>query len=360
MKEKNVLMANGLSSEFSDFIINQDYRSFASVEEMNKFFNSTPNDTMLEIISCFVNEFTLDEAYKLYGKENVDFLIESLNKTNTSIDELVAYARYSNSYRIMSGIKRGELPEQEQKKVKAAFYKRMNQQGFKNEVIDEIDKKINSLTGPLHDQIEELNNYLDDMSIMYKYKLGIKSYLMDVHLIKNINTLLKAMDEGLSKPIDESIIVYRAMKYDSFEKRDIKISSLLGKNLSEIGYTSTSPFYDTSFAKYEDYDIVFEIKVPAGTEGKFISQFSYYGDTESEFLLNPNNLYITDINNRYTDRYGKVKTIVSAICLSKNLEHYKDMFYEKAPLDSIINNFIFEQDLEKQENHRINFIQHEK
>ena len=221
MKERDVLIANGFSSEFADFITEQDFRSFLSIDEVNKFFNSTPNDSFLEIISCFVNEFTLDEAYKLYGKEIIDQLMENLKKSNTSIEELTAYARYSNSYRIMSNIRRGELPEYELKKAKEAFYKKMMKFGFENEVTDQIEQKIKNLTGPLHDQINELNTFLDDMSILYKYKLAIKSYLMDVHLINNIDTYLKAIDEGLSKPLEESIIVYRAMKYDSFEKRGI-------------------------------------------------------------------------------------------------------------------------------------------
>lgn len=120
--------------------------------------------------------------------------------------------------------------------------------------------------------------------------------------------------------------LYRAVKSSYLEKgleKGEDLRCLLGKTISNKGQTSTSPLYDSSFASLDDYDTVFEIYVPQGTRGAYIAELSAYDKTEQEVLLNPNDLYITGVQTRITDKNGRTKNVLQALCLSKDRECYK-------------------------------------
>ena len=88
---------------------------------------------------------------------------------------------------------------------------------------------------------------------------------------------------------------------------------------------STSLLYDLSFAKYDDYDTVFEIYAPEGTRGSYITELSAYENAEQEVLLNPSDLYIINVQKGVIDKNGRTKNVLQALALSKDRECYKEI-----------------------------------
>ena len=138
--------------------------------------------------------------------------------------------------------------------------------------------------------------------------------------LEHIDTTLANLDEGLSKSrLPQSMKLFRAIKTNG----EINSEDYIGKSMNNKGYTSTSPLYDSSFAKYDDYDTVMEIYVPKGTQGSYITQLSDYEKTEQEVLLNPNDIYVVDVKKGVIDQNGKTKTVLKGLLLSKERECYK-------------------------------------
>lgn len=96
-------------------------------------------------------------------------------------------------------------------------------------------------------------------------------------------------------------------------------------------YTSTSPIYDSSFAKYDEYDIIIEIYAPKWTQGLYMTQLSDYDTAEQEVLLNSNDIYIINQNN-VIDKNGKPKTILEGLLLSKNRECYQEKIKQQSQI----------------------------
>ncbi len=138
--------------------------------------------------------------------------------------------------------------------------------------------------------------------------------------LNHIDETLYYLDDALSKSIiPKAIKVYRAIK----TKGNATLDILNGKHSNNEGYISTSPLYDSSFAKYDDYDTVLELFVPSGSKGIFITPLSDYDTVEQEVLFGPSNIYYTDVQHGVIDKNGKLKTIVKAILVSKDKDLQK-------------------------------------
>ncbi len=72
-----------------------------------------------------------------------------------------------------------------------------------------------------------------------------------------------------------------------------------------------------------------EIYAPKGSRGSYIAELSAYDKTEQEVLLNPNDLYITDVQTGVVDKNGRTKNVLQALCLSKDRECYKEVEQQK-------------------------------
>ena len=138
--------------------------------------------------------------------------------------------------------------------------------------------------------------------------------------LEHIDSTLASLDDGLSKSrLPQSMKLYRAIKTNG----KINTEDYIGKSMNNKGYTSTSPLYNSSFAKFDDYDTVMEIYAPKGTQGLYMTLLSDYDNTEQEILLNPNNIYVMDVQKGVVDPNGKTKTILKGLLLSKEIECYK-------------------------------------
>ena len=134
--------------------------------------------------------------------------------------------------------------------------------------------------------------------------------IYDIIESEYVNELIELIDLSIAEygGIDADTVLYRGVSLSSFFKLnnnfsrlfiDLKkaklqddlvavyavLKSLVGEKLSDYGYMSTSPGYNTSYAMYDKYPVVLEIIAPKGTPGAYINQISSSYNKENEFLL---------------------------------------------------------------------------
>ena len=182
---------------------------------------------------------------------------------------------------------------------------------------------------PLHSNYDIANKYMEQMGFKQNARVSVRSAMQSIYRCTHIDETIAELEGGLSNThLVKPMKLYRAVKSSYLEKgleKGEDLRCLLGKTISNKGQTSTSPLYDSSFASLDDYDTVFEIYVPQGTRGAYIAELSAYDKTEQEVLLNPNDLYITGVQTGITDKNGRTKNVLQALCLSKDRECYKEI-----------------------------------
>ncbi len=77
-------------------------------------------------------------------------------------------------------------------------------------------------------------------------------------------------------------------KYSDIDLIYASLSALVGKEIYDFAYLSTSPGYSTSFASNDAYPVVLQIIAPKGTKGAYINRVSTHYNQENEFLLSRN------------------------------------------------------------------------
>ena len=143
---------------------------------------------------------------------------------------------------------------------------------------------------------------------------------------------VKQLDSMISKygGLDENMVLYRAVTEkeftrSSFPYKDVfegintsdtkqmyaALKSLEGASLDQYGYLSTSPGYNTSFAKYDGYNIVYAIEAPEGTRGAYINQISSCYNMENEYLVDRGySLKIKEVSPPVVDAEQREKIII--------------------------------------------------
>lgn len=186
---------------------------------------------------------------------------------------------------------------------------------------------------PLHSNYDIVNEYMDQIGLQHNARVSVRTAMQSLDRCSHIDKTVASLEDGLgSTHLSKSMKLYRAVKSSYLEKglgEGEDLSSLVGKSISNKGQTSTSPLYDSSFASLDDYDTVFEIYAPKGSRGSYIAELSAYDKTEQEVLLNPNDLYITGVQMGVTDKNGKTKNVLQALCLSKDRECYKEIMHQQ-------------------------------
>ena len=97
--------------------------------------------------------------------------------------------------------------------------------------------------------------------------------------------------------------------YDLEDNNEVvkALQGAIGLSINDLGFVSTSPGYNTSFAGRDNKRVVFEIIAPEGTNGAYINQISEFYNKENEYLLNyKTNQRILDV---YLGEDGKVHIV---------------------------------------------------
>lgn len=326
---KQMLQSEGLQEADIDTIANKTYKQYLSKEELTSF-SIFKNEEYQSIIQALSEDYTLEEmSIKLGINQNkINNFIKILQENNLTIDNIKAFNRYSSNSSIILKAKRGISKEIISKEIDTELDSRLTEYGFSQEHITKIHDYINTLDyqKPLYENWQTTTKYLEEYNIPKKYTAVINNTVMHKNSLVHINETLSSLDQGLTASLPESIKLTRAIKSEyliSKLQQGKDLTSLIGSKIEETGYSSTSPIYDTSFAKYDDYDVIYDIYAPIGTQGTSIKAFSNYDTAEEEILLNSNDLYIIDVIPNVIDKNGKIKTIVKSLILSKDKTCYK-------------------------------------
>lgn len=324
-----MLRQNGLSEADIDVIVNGTYREYSSSEEIasSSIFQ---NDEYSSIIQALSEDYTLEEMSSSLGisQEKIDSFRGALQDNNLTVDNVKAFNRYSSGSNMILSAKRGAPREAISQGIDAELDSRLAEYGFPQEHISQIHDYVNGLdySKPLHENWQATTGYLEQYGISKKYTTAINSTVMHKNSLAHLDETLSSLDQGLTTRLPESMKLTRAVKGEYLMSQlqpGEDLTSLIGRRIEETGYSSTSPIYDTSFAKYDDYDVVYDIYAPKGTQGTSITSFSSYGTAEEEVLLNSNDLYITDVVPGVVDKNGRTKTVLKSVMLSKDKTCYK-------------------------------------
>lgn len=324
-----MLRQNGLSEADIDVIVNGTYREYSSSEEIasSSIFQ---NDEYSSIIQALSEDYTLEEMNSTLGisQEKIDSFRGALRDNNLTVDNVKSFNRYSSGSNMILSAKRGVPRETISQGIDAELDSRLAEYGFPQEHISQIHDYVNGLdySKPLHENWQATTRYLEQYGIPRKYTAAINSTVMHKNSLAHLDETLSSLDQGLTTRLPESMKLTRAVKGEYLMRQlqpDEDLTSLIGRRIEETGYSSTSPIYDTSFAKYDDYDVVYDIYAPKGTQGISITPFSSYGTAEEEVLLNSNDLYITDVIPGIIDKNGRTKTVLKSVMLSKDKTCYK-------------------------------------
>lgn len=326
---KQMLRSEGLSEADIDVIANGTYKNYSSSEELasSSIFQ---NDEYSSIIQALSEDYTLEEMPDRLGisQDKIDSFRGTLQDNNLTIDNVKAFNRYSSGSNMILSAKRGIPRETISQGIDAELDSRLAEYGFPQEHISQIHDYVNGLdySKPLHENWQATTGYLEQYGIPRKYTAAINSTVMHKNSLAHLDETLSSLDQGLTTRLPESMKLTRAVKGEYLMSQlqpGEDLTSLLGRRIEETGYSSTSPIYDTSFAKYDDYDVVYDIYAPKGTQGTSITPFSSYGTAEEEVLLNSNDLYITDVVPGVVDKNGRTKTVLKSVMLSKDKTCYK-------------------------------------
>ncbi len=329
LKLVNFLLSNGLTTEEIAKIINDEYQAY---DESNLVLDNDYLDIILEI----ANGYTLEQItvqQKIRAAKIFDFK-KYLEQNNLNVDIVKALNRYTSGSNMILGIKRGVSKQKIYEHIQRDFQNRMLSYGFAQDDIIKISEYLKNLnyTLPLYQNYALTKEFLKPFNLANKYIAAVLSTVNNLDSYYHIEETILNLDQGLKSWLPKSMILYRAIKPDfvaNMLKEDNNYLNLIGQQIEEIGYTSTSPIYASSFAKYKDYSLVLEIFAPQGTEGILISPFSSYGDAEQEVLLNANDLFIFDVVPNVIDANGQTKIICKCLALSKEKIGYKNLNINK-------------------------------
>lgn len=329
-----ILKTQGLSETQIHNILNGEFSTFERSEELSKAFEKNGNfQTILQYLS---DGYTIDEL-ESKGVKSID--IEKfkimLNGCNLTVENAIAFNQYSNCSNMILSVKRGSDSRKDIKQgIINDLTSKLQERGIDEKIISEIQNSIQRLDyqRPLHENYYILRNIFSEYHIPNNCYPTINTAIKHLNSFQHIDETIEQLDDGLSKArIPQSMKLYRAVKSKSTTNLS-ELSSKVGENK---GYTSTSPIYDSSFAKYDEYDTVMVLYVPKGTKGAYITPFSDYDSTEQEVLLDSNDVFFIDIQTGVIDKNGRTKNILKGIVLSKDRECYKYIDTHSTEQDSI-------------------------
>ena len=185
-------------------------------------------------------------------------------------------------------------------------------------------------------EILALRKYTDGSSVFVNSMLRAKKISGEIDGI-DAHKFIEYMDSAIERygGLECTTQLFRGISVGSFIKPFMKkygalfnfdmsnldevyasIKTLEGKEFGDLGYMSTSPGYDTSFAKLSHYPVVLDITAPTGTKGAYINQISGFYNLENELLLaRDTTLRITEILPPAVDTNGNDKIVVKCVII---------------------------------------------
>ena len=263
-----MLQIQGLNQYEINEILNGDYTYFSTDKELINTFSLKGN--YQNILRYLDDGYSIEQLQNIgVSSKEIEQFMDTLEKCNLTVENAKAINQYSNDSNMILSIKKGLVDKaQVKEKISAEMISKLQSRGISEEQITSIESYIEGLdfNKPVHENYEEVNRYLNEINISSNCYSSVCTAIKSKNSLAHIESTLVNLDEGLSKArLPQSMKLYRAIKTNG----DINAKDYIEKNMSNDGYTSTSPLYETSFAKYDDYDTVIEI-VKSVSNTKFV------------------------------------------------------------------------------------------
>lgn len=317
---KDMLLKDGLDIEDVDVII---YGSYTEYRDQDLYCENAlfKNEEYTAIFNALADGYNINEI-KNVKPEKINEFLNILKENNITIGQAIALNKYCVGSNMILGAKRGVKKEKIRSTIINDLIMSLKTHytsiGDTSDLLINYVKELGDFDKPLYVLYDQVKEYAYDLGLEY-CPVPVRSAIMHLYDLSRLDMTIQNLDEVLSRPLNESLILWRAIKSDNLDKYKL-INDLV--KTSEDGYSSTSPIYGTSFAKYPEYEIVFEYYVPYGTEGMSVSPFSLYGGEEEELLLNSCDIYMYS-SQMIRDENDLIKQVVKALVLSKNRSCYK-------------------------------------
>ncbi len=319
----SVLENRGLTSDQIKKIENEEYKEYSNLNSKINYQN---------ILRELADGYTLEELPARGIKEqDLEVFKNDLEDNNLTVENVKAINQYSNGSNMILGLKRNTTNKTN---IKENIYNELvdslERRNLSSEEIEIIKNKVSNLdyTKPLHENYDIIRDDLINSGINSSARASAMTAVKNNNSLTHVDNTMNELDDALSKSrLKNPAKVYRAVREDVH-----KVDKTVGNEVSNEGYTSTSPNYDSSFAKYDQYTTVMEMNLPKGTQAIDITRFSDYDDAENEILLNSNDFIITEVNKNVIDKNGKKKDMLKGYALSKNKECYKDLVKQNEEL----------------------------
>lgn len=331
----NMLQSQGIPQSEIDQIINGEYETYSTEYDIESSLGGLKKYG--DILEKLSDGYTMDELQtEGISTRKIQEFQDMLQARNLTVDGAKSIYQYSVDSNMILGVKRGVTKDTIKDQIIQNLENSLQTRGMSQSDIETMKQFIKNADykETLHSNYDRVNEYMEQIGIQQNARVSVRSAMQSMDICAHIDETISSLDEGLGRTnLPKSMKLYRAVKSSYLEKalpESADLSSLIGKTVSNNGQTSTSPLYDSSFAKYDDYDTVFEIYAPEGSRGSYITELSAYDNVEQEVLLNPNDLYITNVQKGVIDKNGKTKNILQALALSKDRECYKEIKQSKA------------------------------
>jgi len=319
----SMLENHGLSESEINNALNSNFATFEQSSELDSVFRNSGN--FQNILQTLSDGYTIDELESQgIRRQDIDNFNDMLKDSNLTVENAMAINQYSNGSNMILSVKRGTASREE---IKQGIFDDLSSKLRERRVSEDNIKKIARSVESLNYQRPNYENYgairetLGTEDIPSGCYTSINKSVKDLNNYHHIDETIEQLDEGLSKAqLPCSMKLYRAIR----TKEGVDVTDWVGKSSYNKGYTSTSPLYDSSFAKYDEYNTVMELYAPKGTRGVYMAPFSDYDSVEQEVLLNSNDVYFTEAQTGVIDKNGRSKTIVKGVVLSKDRECYRE------------------------------------
>lgn len=320
----SILQKQGFKFSEINEILNGEYTEFQTDMDLKDVFSSDGNHQ--NILRGLADGYSIEELQQQGVKpREIEEFMQLLEKFNFTVENAKAINQYSNGSNMILSMKKETANKSEiQKGIRTDMMSKLQTRGLSQKQISVLEDHIDKLdfNKPVHENYENISQYMQEMNIPHNCYPSICTAVKGMDSLQHIDSTLTNLDDGLSKArLPQSIKLYRAIKTNG----EINPENYVGKSMSNNGYTSTSPLYESSFAKYDDYDTVMEIYAPKGTQGCYMTQLSDYDSAEQEVLLNSNDIYVVNAQKGVVDQNGRTKTVLKTLLLSKERECYKEI-----------------------------------
>lgn len=200
------------------------------------------------------------------------------------------------------------------------FCKNDEQREEIGQYIEEAFSVIGSFLYSLsYSEFEALTQYGKNIGSTFESINSVLRNNSKMSLVERVT--IHALDSAINKfNLNDDITVYRAIKpYDNWNNPDV----MVGMVQTDNGYMSTSLSFDKSYSWSDDYSVVLEITVPAGTPCVYLQWFKVAGDEEELLLGRGTTISVDNVRSEIIEE--KPRIVYSCTVLQEKLENDKSL-----------------------------------